>query len=383
MATATAMPVTGDIPLAAYVSAVPQAPAAQAAHGMQAPPARSNSVSEVERNTFLTNLDVTPGIKRELLRSLNDFPLRIWIIDNSGSMSTSDGHVIINSGAGRCGMVACSRWEELGQSLLWHAEFAAHMGAPTEFRMLNPPGGGQPQVLQVGVGGVQAAEAEVRSVASMIQQGPTGRTPLCAQIQAVVMRIRQQEQALRQSGQKVLVVIASDGAATDGDVERALRPLRSLPVWLVVRLCTDDDSVVDYWNKIDEELELDMDVLDDHSGEAAEVCEENPWLNYGAALHKLREWGTCNKLFDAMDERPFNVVEMHKLVKLILGGRADDLPHPQLGWSAFENHLKDLMKSEKKIFDPLRKRLRPWIDMRKLKRHYKSQCKKKGGCAVM
>lgn len=47
-------------------------------------------------------------------------------------------------------------------------------------------------------------------------------------------------------------VIASDGAATDGDVADALRPLHDLPVWLVVRLCTDDDNVVNYWNRIDE-----------------------------------------------------------------------------------------------------------------------------------
>ena len=57
-------------------------------------------------------------------------------------------------------------------------------------------------------------------------------------------------------------VIASDGEATDGDIAAALRPLRDLPAWVVVRLCTDDDRVVQYWNEIDEDLELDMDVLD-------------------------------------------------------------------------------------------------------------------------
>ena len=81
--------------------------------------------------------------------------------------------------------------------------------------------------------------------------------------------MREEEPRLRAQYQRAVVTIASDGAATDGNIEDAMRPLRDLPVWCVVRLCTDDDQVVEYWNNIDEDLELDMDVLDDLSGEVS------------------------------------------------------------------------------------------------------------------
>ena len=35
---------------------------------------------------------------------------------------------------------------------------------------------------------------------------------------------------------------------------------------LVIRLCTSEDAVVKYWNNIDSQLEIDVDVLDDQAG---------------------------------------------------------------------------------------------------------------------
>lgn len=51
----------------------------------------------------------------------------------------------------------------------------------------------------------------------------------------------------------------------------AMRPLEKLPVWVVIRLCTDEDKMVTYWNNVDSDIELSMDVIDDHLGEAKEI----------------------------------------------------------------------------------------------------------------
>ena len=40
---------------------------------------------------------------------------------------------------------------------------------------------------------------------------------------------------------------------------------------MVIRLCTDEDRIVDYWNNIDQQIELNMDVIDDPQGEAEEI----------------------------------------------------------------------------------------------------------------
>jgi len=342
--------------------------------------AGGQAAPRVQRQTsegFLRNLGMPPGINASFLRSNESFPLRIWIIDNSGSMQTTDGKRIMRGPGGREGVVDASRWDELGDSLIWHATLAANLGAPTELRLLNPPGGGSPQVLSVGMGG--DAAAEVDAVKKLIKSGPTGRTPLCEQIRQATARIQAQADVLRANGQRVVVVIASDGAATDGDIEVAMRPLQSLPCWVVVRLCTDSEDVVRYWNAVDEDLELDMDVLDDLMGEAAEVGENNGWLTYSAALHRLREWGCDAKVFDVLDEKKLSIPEMASLVELILGPKAEDLPNPQLDWEGFLKGLEAVQASLPKVWDPLRSRKVPWVDGRKLVKAYK----KGDGCAVM
>ena len=69
------------------------------------------------------------------------FALRIWIVDNSGSMQKTDGHRIIHSKNREVvKMVPCSRWEEIAECVDYHIKMAGLIGAPTRFRLLNNPG---------------------------------------------------------------------------------------------------------------------------------------------------------------------------------------------------------------------------------------------------
>jgi hypothetical protein len=161
--------------------------------------------------------------------------------------------------------VPCTRWQELTDALKFHAGLARAANAATEFRLLN---GGPP--IRLGVGDPNELQA-YNDLLAVFEKAPMGGTPLCRHIHEVTEQIRQLEPQLRATGKKACVIIATDGESSDGDIITAMQPLRALPVWVVVRLCTDEDRIVEYWNNIDSQLEVEMDVLDDLKGEAGEV----------------------------------------------------------------------------------------------------------------
>jgi hypothetical protein len=86
---------------------------------------------------------------------------------------------------------------------------------------------------------------------------------------------------------------------------------------VVVRLCTDDKRIVSYWNNIESQLELQMDVLDDLTGEAEEVTGVNPWITYGEPLHRLREWGVHIRELDLIDEALLSPDQMKVVLSLL------------------------------------------------------------------
>lgn len=341
-----------------------------------APPPTSSGLVDVEaRARHLAGLGLPPGLAARYASSADDFDLRVWIVDNSGSMQTGDGNRIVRKADGTFANVRSSRWDELGESLLFHGNMAVGLGAATQFCVLNPPGGGIPQTIWCGTG---APTTEMDLIRRLRESSPTGRTPLCAAIRSATQTILDRAPQLRATGKRCVLVIASDGAATDGDVTAALRPLLDLPVSVVVRLCTDEEAVCEYWNRTDDDIELPLDVLDDVVGEAGEVKAHSPWLTYSEPLHRLREWGCAEKLLDLLDERSLSLAEMRRFVSFLFGDASADLPDPQLDWAAFESALATLLGKEPQTYDPLRGRMRPMIDVDKLRRAYRGG----GGCTL-
>merc|ERR1712038_1813774 len=154
------------------------------------------------------------------------------------------------------------------------------------------------------------------------------------------------KESLLAEGKRVVIVLATDGLPTNEYGEcnnfikdlfvQSLRSLEGLPVWLVVRLSTDEEDVVEFYNSLDDQLELSMDVLDDFCGEAAEIYEHNSWMNYALPLHRLREMGYHDRMFDMLDERPLTKGELREFCALLFGkDNFDGVPDPSINWKGF------------------------------------------------
>ena len=286
----------------------PNAPTTATAVGM-------NVINEPATREYLTSHRWPPGLQQTFLNSLHRVPMRFFICDDSGSMSTDDGKKLLPAPSGSTmnfKLVKCTRWNELTLTLQFHAGLAHIANAPTEFRMLNCSA-----PLLIGDSNSDPDGYRYRQFLSLLDQSPNGGTPLCYHIRDVVAKITAMAPALRANGQKACVIIATDGESSDGDIASAMRPLKDLPCWVVVRLCTDHENIVNYWNSVDETLELDMDVLDDLSGEAQEIRAMNPWLTYGEPLHRIREFGIPLKEIDLLDEKKLSVDQIRQFASFL------------------------------------------------------------------
>lgn len=106
--------------------------------------------------------------------------------------------------------------------MLFLAELSEALSVVTEFRLLN---GSDPVV----VGMEEDHQAtDLQFLREVMKESPAGPTPLCAHIRAIVINIESIAAELRERNQKAVVVIATDGESTDGDVAQALKPLISV-----------------------------------------------------------------------------------------------------------------------------------------------------------
>jgi hypothetical protein len=97
-------------------------------------------------------------------------------------MCTQDGEIVIQPQPGLYRKVSCSRWDELAESMRWHARTTIALKGHTEFRLLNAPSNGAPQSLLIDG---SSNEQQLDLIEKMIKGGPVGGTPLCRALSEV------------------------------------------------------------------------------------------------------------------------------------------------------------------------------------------------------
>jgi len=320
------------------------------------------------------------GLAKALLQTTVEHPLRIWVVDNSGSMMKDDGRRIIETQHKHdVKLIQCTRWAELQECVTYHSQMAALIHAPTHFRLLNNPRVG-PQQFKVGETNA-TAHVEANNAINIIRKvSPYGVTPLTEHITDIYDTVSKMASTLVKKGQQAVVVIATDGLPSDAQGHggkffsdqfvESLRSLQSLPVWVVIRLCTNDEEVVRFYEELDTTLELNVELIDDFVDEAREVHKHNPWLNYALPLHRCREMGFHDRLFDLLDERTLTKTELYQFCALLFGGLWDGVVDPEIDWDGFMQQLGEMLLSEEHQWSPVSKKVQPWIDMKALNKIY-------------
>ena len=352
----------------------------------------NNSNTSAQKQKRLVKYGFPAGLREQFIKTLNQIPLRIWVLDNSGSMSTHDGNFFI---AKTKRMASCTRWDELQNTMKLHLSLASDLQAPCVLRLLNPGHDGS-QVMTCSDPNPEVFGAQIHAArATIMRTYPGNSTPLAWHVHQVHDRIRGMAPELRSRGQKVCVVLATDGLPTDNPhrvhggakeaFRQALNSLSGLPVWVVIRLLTDNEDVVDYYNDLDQQVEVPLDVLDDWEGEAREVCAVNPWINYTQELHHAREFGLLHPVFDLMDEKAFGASEVMQFLGLIFGEDAVlEMPTPLIDMSGFLEGVERLLNQTAPSFNILRKKIKPVVSLKKLEKHLKRQMNGgRGECVIL
>lgn len=122
-------------------------------------------------------------------------------------------------------------------------------------------------------------------------------------------------------------------------------------------------------------MELEIDVIDDLSGEAKEIHKVNPWLTYCDSFHRLREFGVSFKEFDMLDESKLSLEQARKICTMIYGETAiNKLPLPEIDLSAFCRGLDELNQRQDNnvhpVWSPVKHKLLPWVDSSRFKGLY-------------
>ena len=209
--------------------------------------------------------------------ALQPFSYRFVLCDASRTMAKKDSARHVSNGRGGYKVELWTRYDEACASVLAMAQLSADAAAPMDVRVVSVRGlDAAQQPMTVGKMSDDGGRA-VASVAAALAGEPTGPKCVCRALIEVAAQVRWIEDILRITDKQALVVLVTDGEATDGSVADALRPLEGLPVHVLVRLCSEDRQVLRYWRGLAADVDVNLTVMAGLRAEALRVQAVNRW----------------------------------------------------------------------------------------------------------
>ena len=265
------------------------------------------------------------GFPSDILQFLYAY-VKIFILDNSGSMNNVDG--VDQDG------IKCTRYEELG-ILIETLKIFENSVYPTIISFLS----GEMFI----IGGINPINTFKQVMEFYMQRKMHSSTPLCSTLTRACDYVKSLNILAN-----VHIIIATDGESTDGNlVECLYNIIKQINIYAITfKLCTNDPKTVKYYNDIDQELENKkfggiVETIDDYLSEKKEVHDLNPWMTLLLWIYRLRLIYTCTCL-DGLDERLLSFRQSIEFIALITTGNvASEIPNPHRDWIAFSQYIKD------------------------------------------
>ena len=189
--------------------------------------ARQVHADTTGRREVFESLGAPYGLAQLLCEEDELIGLRLFLLDNSGSTGTGDGKKFVLEG-GSVYPQDCTRWEEISHMAMEQAQWNARVGVPAEFFLLNPPQTAGPPREGVHFVRVDAKHGDVTlqidALKSMLKKnGPRGGTPIAERLEELATRMHSEHEALITAGQRVVLVLATDGPSRAKSASRSLR----------------------------------------------------------------------------------------------------------------------------------------------------------------
>ena len=284
----------------------------------------------LSNSTIFSNLNGNSWLDKPLQRRPNEIlhdkcGYCFLVIDNSGSMCNEDGKQFYEDKGGKIIKYQyTSRWDEAVSKTIQIADYNIKRGIITSYYLLNPSNRGNWRedmdflVINPSDNGYKDKFWILKNTI-LSETNIRGNTPL----DQITIKFGEFLRESQFENQTVSYNLVTDGEPNNKPAfESELRRLaKEHSVFIVVNLCTDLESVIDYYNDLDVKIgnELSgLDVIDDFEAEQLEVNAKNDFFVYSFKIHVARMAGCYSVVADMMDEEVLPLPYLHKLVKELL-----------------------------------------------------------------